>query len=74
MANKEQLEVLKQGVRAWNEWRIKNNPVIDLSGAKSVRNEPRFGRRIHTSRRASRKPDRERLFKCGPRWSKSSKR
>ena len=35
MANKEQLEVLKQGVRGWNEWRrrIKNNPVIDLSGA-----------------------------------------
>jgi hypothetical protein len=33
MANKDQLEVLKKGVRAWNEWRIKNNPVIDLSGA-----------------------------------------
>jgi uncharacterized protein YjbI with pentapeptide repeats len=33
MAKKEQLAVLKQGVRAWNEWRIKNNPVIDLSGA-----------------------------------------
>ena len=35
MANKEQLEVLKQGVRGWNEWRrrIKNSPVIDLSGA-----------------------------------------
>jgi hypothetical protein len=33
MANKEQVEVLKQGVRAWNEWRISNNPVIDLTGA-----------------------------------------
>jgi uncharacterized protein YjbI with pentapeptide repeats len=33
MANKEQLEILKQGVRAWNEWRVRNNPVIDLTGA-----------------------------------------
>jgi hypothetical protein len=33
MANKEQLEILNKGVRAWNEWRIRNNPVIDLSGA-----------------------------------------
>jgi TIR domain/Pentapeptide repeats (9 copies) len=32
MANMDQLEILKRGVRAWNEWRIKNNPVIDLSG------------------------------------------
>jgi hypothetical protein len=34
MANKEQLEVRRQGVRAWNEWRIKNDPAIDLSRAK----------------------------------------
>ncbi len=33
MANEEQLEILKKGVRAWNEWRVRNNPVIDLSGA-----------------------------------------
>jgi uncharacterized protein YjbI with pentapeptide repeats len=33
MANKEQLEILKKGVRAWNEWRVRNNPVIDLTGA-----------------------------------------
>ncbi len=33
MANKEQVEILKQGVRVWNEWRVKNNPVIDLTGA-----------------------------------------
>jgi len=33
MANTEQLEILKQGVRAWNEWRVRNDPVVDLSGA-----------------------------------------
>jgi TIR domain/Pentapeptide repeats (8 copies) len=33
MANKEQLEILKQGVRAWNDWRMKKHPLIDLSGA-----------------------------------------
>ncbi len=33
MANREQLKVLRQGVRAWNEWRVRNNPLIDLSGA-----------------------------------------
>jgi hypothetical protein len=32
MANEEQLQILKKGVRAWNEWRIANNPVIDLTG------------------------------------------
>ena len=38
LANKEQVEILKQGVRAWNDWRIKSkqdgsNPLIDLTGA-----------------------------------------
>jgi hypothetical protein len=33
MLNKEQLKVLKQGVRAWNKWRIKNRGLIELSGA-----------------------------------------
>src|SRR6202522_2225777 len=33
MANKEQLEILNNGVRSWNEWRVKNNLVIDLSDA-----------------------------------------
>ena len=38
MANKKQVELLKQGVRAWNEWRIKtkldgSSPHIDLTGA-----------------------------------------
>ena len=33
MANEEQLAVLKKGVKEWNEWRILNNPVVDLSSA-----------------------------------------
>ena len=33
MANKEQLEILKKGVRTWNEWRVRNNSLIDLSSA-----------------------------------------
>jgi len=34
MANEEQLSILKQGVRAWNEWRDKNHDVeVDLKGA-----------------------------------------
>jgi uncharacterized protein YjbI with pentapeptide repeats len=33
VANEEQLEILKQGVRAWNEWRVRSNPVIDLTDA-----------------------------------------
>jgi len=33
MANEEQLKILKKGVRAWNEWRIANNPLIELAGA-----------------------------------------
>jgi len=32
MANKDQLEVLRHGVRTWNEWRTQNNSLIDLSG------------------------------------------
>jgi len=31
MANPEQLEILKQGVDEWNQWREKNNVEIDLS-------------------------------------------
>ena len=35
MANEEQLAILKQGARAWNEWRSKSDGVaIDLSGAE----------------------------------------
>ena len=34
MANDEHVALLKQGVAAWNEWRLKNpNTVPDLSGA-----------------------------------------
>jgi hypothetical protein len=34
MANEEQLEILKQGVEAWNKWREDNPEIkIDLSGA-----------------------------------------
>jgi len=34
MANQEQLDILKQGVQAWNEWREKNSSVqIDLREA-----------------------------------------
>src|SRR2546429_118244 len=34
MANQEHLDILKQGVQAWNEWRTKNSSVqIDLSDA-----------------------------------------
>ena len=34
MANQEQLAILKQGVKIWNEWRSKSNGVdIDLAGA-----------------------------------------
>jgi hypothetical protein len=34
MANQRQLEILEKGLRAWNEWRAQNGPlVVDLSGA-----------------------------------------
>jgi len=34
MANREHLEILKRGVKAWNEWREKNPDVKpDLRGA-----------------------------------------
>jgi uncharacterized protein YjbI with pentapeptide repeats len=34
MANQEQLEILKQGVEAWNKWRKENGTIkVDLSGA-----------------------------------------
>lgn len=33
MANEEQLAILKQGVEVWNEWRRKNNYIIDLAEA-----------------------------------------
>jgi uncharacterized protein YjbI with pentapeptide repeats len=33
MANEEQLAILKQGVKVWNEWREKNSEKIDISGA-----------------------------------------
>jgi hypothetical protein len=32
VANKEQVEMLKRGVRAWNEWQM-GSGLIDLSGA-----------------------------------------
>ena len=35
MANRKQLEILQQGVEAWNAWRVENPDVkIDLRGAK----------------------------------------
>src|SRR5438270_12708664 len=35
MANQEQLDILKQGVEAWNEWRQKHEDIIpDLRGAQ----------------------------------------
>ena len=37
MANEEQLSILKQGVRAWNEWRKENRDTeINLFGAKLI--------------------------------------
>ncbi len=37
MADKEQLEILKQGVEAWNLWRINNHDKdIDLSGVNLI--------------------------------------
>ena len=38
MTNEKQVEILKKGVRAWNEWRIKaklsdDNPLVELAGA-----------------------------------------
>ena len=46
MANEEHVELLKQDVQAWNEWR-KNNPEVevdlrgaDLSGATLVKSSP----------------------------------
>jgi TIR domain/Pentapeptide repeats (8 copies) len=33
MANEEQLKILKKGAPAWNEWRIANRSLIELSGA-----------------------------------------
>jgi len=38
VANKEQVEILNKGVRAWNEWRIEaklsdDHPLVELAGA-----------------------------------------
>jgi len=35
MADQEQLDILKQGVQTWNEWRLKHHDLFfpDLSGA-----------------------------------------
>ena len=39
MANKEQLDILKQGVKVWNQWKIKHLDIrpdlteVDLRGA-----------------------------------------
>ena len=33
MANKEHLEILKKGVKSWNDWRLKNRHIMpDISG------------------------------------------
>ena len=38
MANQEQLEILNQGVKVWNEWRVENHGIdINLSGANLFR-------------------------------------
>ena len=35
MANPEHLKILKQGVAAWNKWRLENRLIVpDLEGAK----------------------------------------
>jgi hypothetical protein len=36
MADQKQLVILKQGVAAWNEWREKKKPTVDLSGANLI--------------------------------------
>ena len=51
MADQEHLEILKQGVSAWNSWRSKNPMVSpDLSGA-DLRESP-TPRHAHSHRRA----------------------
>jgi len=34
MANAEHLAILKQGIEAWNRWRLKNKEAPDLNNAK----------------------------------------
>ena len=40
MANKEHLDLIKQGVEVWNKWRVDNTEVIpDLIGANLIRSD-----------------------------------
>ena len=38
MAKKEHIEILKQGVKAWNKWRAENSDIVpDLSEASLIK-------------------------------------